>query len=568
VVFTKDNSLSGLNRIISSDGYKGDVVLAGKPPYVAGKMKEKIMMRFFLNQKLSRKLLVAPMVIILFLIILGLVAYRNLSSQRSAIESIFDERFKAYQTGATIVKDITNVHANLYKVISWTEAKYDEKKIELLGNEQMATLERTTDRIKKALQLNWLTQEEKTLYQAIMGDFTVYKNSCHSAVDLASSGLNTATMYMGTADEKFQKLNGSLHDLLDLENKLSQERYDFSLRSSSAALTIFILVLGVAIVLSVLISLLTARLITSPVSKTMRVIQRIAEGDLTQEIELTSRDEIGQLAQSVNTMRMKMGETVGQSVAMSQGLSEAASAQAASLEETSSSLEEMTSQTKQTAGNATQANNLMSTAQQVIEKANVSMSELTGSMKEIAAGSEQTQKIVKTIDGIAFQTNLLALNAAVEAARAGEAGAGFAVVADEVRNLAIRAAEAAKNTSGLIEDIVKKIRNGEQLVGVTNEAFKEIMGSSGKVLQLIAQIAGSSQEQSLGIDQISRAVADMNSLTQQNAAGAEELASIMAMFRTTRDSSAEVFHDRKKAIESKQTISSIEMGQKAMRRSS
>jgi methyl-accepting chemotaxis protein len=295
----------------------------------------------------------------------------------------------------------------------------------------------------------------------------------------------------------------------------------------------------------------------------MRVIQRIAEGDLTQEIELTSQDEIGQLAQSVNTMRMKMGETVGQSVAMSQGLSEAASEQAASLEETSSSLEEMTSQTKQAAGNAAQANSLMSTAQQIIEKANVSMGELTGSMKEIAAGSEQSQKIVKTIDEIAFQTNLLALNAAVEAARAGEAGAGFAVVADEVRNLAIRAAEAAKNTSGLIEDIVKKVKNGEKLVGVTNEAFKEIMGSSGKVVQLISEIAGSSQEQSLGIDQISRAVAEMNNLTQQNAAGAEELASIMAMFRTNHDSS-EIFHDQKKAIESKRTIDSREMGRKSM----
>jgi methyl-accepting chemotaxis protein len=222
----------------------------------------------------------------------------------------------------------------------------------------------------------------------------------------------------------------------------------------------------------------------------------------------------------------------------------------------------MTSQTKQTAGNAAQANNLMSAAQQVIEKANVSMSQLTGSMNEIAAGSEQTQKIVKTIDEIAFQTNLLALNAAVEAARAGEAGAGFAVVADEVRNLAMRAAEAAKNTSGLIEDIVKKIRNGEKLVGVTNQAFKEIMGSSGKVVQLIAEIAGSSQEQSLGIDQISRAVAEMNSLTQQNAAGAEELTSIMAMFKTNHDSS-ETSRHRVKKIKNKQRIDSGESDQES-----
>jgi methyl-accepting chemotaxis protein len=500
---------------------------------------------FFSNQKLSRKMLAAPLVIVIFVVILGMVAYRTLSNQRSAIDNIFDERFKAYQTGATIVKDITNVHASLYKVISWADAKYEEKKIDLLGKEQVATLDRTADMIGKALQLNWLTQEEKTLYQTIMDDFTVYKKHCISAIDLASSDLNYATMFMATADEKFQKLNGSLHNLLDLENKLSQDQHDSSGRSFSAALKLFILVLVITIGLSVLISLLSARLVTRPVGRTMEVIQRIAEGDLSREIEHTSRDEIGQLAQSVNMMRMKMGETVGQSVVMSQNLSEAASAQAASLEETSSSLEEMTSMTKQNAGNASEANNLMTAAQQVIGKANVSMDELTASMKEIAAGSEETQKIVKNIDEIAFQTNLLALNAAVEAARAGEAGSGFAVVAGEVRNLAMRAAEAAKNTSSLMEDIVKKIRKGEKLVEVTNEAFKEITGSSTKVVRLIGEIAGASQEQSHGISQINRVVADMNSITQQNAASAEELASIMAMFRTNHDSAGMIRHGEK-----------------------
>lgn len=508
------------------------------------------MKQFFLNQKLSKKLLAAPGVIIIFLIMLGLVAYRNLSNQRAAIENIFDERFKAYQTGATIVKDITNVHSNLYKVISWADAKYEEKKIDLLGKEQITALDRTHKIIEDALQLKWLTPEEKTLYQAIMADFAVYEKHCSSAIDLASSDLNYATMFMATADEKFQKLNKSLNDLLDLENKLSQDQHDYSLNSFSVALRIIFIVTGIAIGLSVLISLLTTRLITSPVSKTMGVIQRIAEGDLTQEIGVTSRDEIGQLAQSVNMMRMKMGETVGQSVGMSHNLSEAASAQASSLEETSSSLEEMTSMVKQTAGNTTEANNLMTTGQLVIKKANISMNELTESMKDIAVGSQETQKIVKTIDEIAFQTNLLALNAAVEAARAGEAGSGFAVVASEVRNLAMRAAEAAKNTATLIEDIVKKIRKGETLVGVTNESFHEITESSAKVVRLIGEIAKASHEQSNGIDQINRAVAEMNSLTQQNAAGAEELASIMAMFRTNHGSS-ELFRHQKKVVQDK-----------------
>ncbi|MCG6534298.1 MAG: methyl-accepting chemotaxis protein [Syntrophales bacterium LBB04] len=508
------------------------------------------MKQILLNQKLSRKLLAAPLVIIVFMVLLGLAAYHNLSLQRAAIDNIFDQRFKAYQTGATIVKDIANVHSNLYKIISWADAKYEEKKIDLLGKEQMATLGRAADEIGKALKWNWLTEKEKTSYQTVMDDFAGYRKSCYSAIDLATSDLNYATMFMATADDKYQKLNGSLHELLDLENKLSQDQRDDSTRSSSTALKIFILVLVIATGLSMLISLFTASLVTRPVSKSMEVIQRIAEGDLTQEIELTSRDEIGQLVQSINLMRMKMDETVGQSVVMSQNLSEAASEQSASLEETSSSLEEMTSQTKQNAGNAAQANNLMTAAQQVIEKVDATMNALTESMNEIARGSEETQKIVKTIDEIAFQTNLLALNAAVEAARAGEAGAGFAVVAGEVRNLAMRAAEAAKNTSSFIEDIVTKIRKGEKLVGVTGESFKEIRESSTKVVGLIGEIAEASQEQSSGIDQINRAVAEMNSITQQNAAGAEELASIMAMFRTHHESS-EMFRHGKRSTQGK-----------------
>jgi methyl-accepting chemotaxis protein len=153
------------------------------------------------------------------------------------------------------------------------------------------------------------------------------------------------------------------------------------------------------------------------------------------------------------------------------------------------------------------------------------MNELTSSMEEISRASLETQKIVKTIDEIAFQTNLLALNAAVEAARAGEAGAGFAVVADEVRNLAMRAAEAAKNTSGLIEGTVKRINEGSELVDRTNEAFSEVNTSSIKAAELVEEIAAASNEQAQGIEQINTAVTDMDKVTQQNAASAEESAS-------------------------------------------
>jgi methyl-accepting chemotaxis protein len=162
---------------------------------------------------------------------------------------------------------------------------------------------------------------------------------------------------------------------------------------------------------------------------------------------------------------------------------------------------------------------------ETVGQANQSMQGLTASMKEISVASEQTQKIIKTIDEVAFQTNLLALNAAVEAARAGEAGAGFAVVADEVRNLARRTAEAAKDTAGLIESTVKKVKDGAVLVDRTNEEFSRVLGSASKAGELVGEIAAASHEQSQGIDQINGAVAEMDKIIQENSASAQESSS-------------------------------------------
>jgi methyl-accepting chemotaxis protein len=253
-----------------------------------------------------------------------------------------------------------------------------------------------------------------------------------------------------------------------------------------------------ALVFGILIAFFITRSITVPIR---RIIEGLSDGS----------EQVAAAAEQVS--------------AGSQSLAEGASEQAAALEETSSSLEEMSSMTKNNADNANEAKSGMGTAGQIVDKVNRHMGDMADSIGEITRSSEETSKIIKTIDEIAFQTNLLALNAAVEAARAGEAGAGFAVVADEVRNLAMRAAEAAKNTTDLIENTIKSVKSGNELTLNTQTAFKENMEIAKQVGILVDEISAASNEQAQGVEEINRAVTEMDKVVQQVAANAEESAS-------------------------------------------
>jgi methyl-accepting chemotaxis protein len=298
----------------------------------------------------------------------------------------------------------------------------------------------------------------------------------------------------------------------------------------------------VGLVVSIVLGMMLARSITTPLKRAVSLARQVASGDLTTEIRAESRDEVGDLLDALKTMSTSLRKTVTEvrtgtenivtaSRQISSGnldLSSRTEEQASSLEETASSMEELTSTVRQNSDNAREANVLAKNASQIAAHGGQVVSQVVSTMASINASSKKIGDIIAVIDGIAFQTNILALNAAVEAARAGEQGRGFAVVASEVRNLAQRSAAAAKEIRGLIIDSVQKVDAGERLVGEAGATMQEIVQGIGRVTDIMAEIASASAEQSTGIEQVNEAITQMDGVTQQNAALVEEAAAASA----------------------------------------
>jgi methyl-accepting chemotaxis protein-2 (aspartate sensor receptor) len=283
-------------------------------------------------------------------------------------------------------------------------------------------------------------------------------------------------------------------------------------------------------------------ILLNPLGRVITHIREIANGDLTQTLVISGRNEITELASSVDHMQRSLVETVANvrqgSDAIYTGTSEIAMGnndlssrteqQASALEETAASMEQLTATVKQNADNARQASHLAESASETAQRGGKVVDGVVKTMHEIADSSKKIADIISVIDGIAFQTNILALNAAVEAARAGEQGRGFAVVAGEVRNLASRSANAAKEIKSLIEDSVSRVDTGSVLVETAGETMNDIVNAVTRVTDIMGEIASASDEQSRGIDQVALAVSEMDRVTQQNAALVQESAAAAA----------------------------------------
>ena len=456
-------------------------------------------MNYFKQMPIGRKLVLAFTLMIVLAMAIGFVGSRSAGQMARNVEDIFTVRLPAIDFLIEADRDLQQLLVAERSLLMADPGSDLAKK---LLKEYEENLEQAGTRFGKykALAEN---REEAGIISEHEKARDTWKALSRKVVDLAGKGTpesraEALALSLGQTKQAFEDMREHINALTELNLKLAEDASNASEATYGALRTWILAITALGILAGILLILWLAAGITKPLR---RVIAGITEG--ANQVSAAS----GQISES------------------GQNLASGASEQAASIEEISSSLEEISSMTKRSAENSHQADALTGEAKRIMAQALEAMGDLTASMGEITQASEETSKIIKTIDEIAFQTNLLALNAAVEAARAGEAGAGFAVVADEVRNLAMRAAAAAKNTSDLIEGTMKKIHSGAGLSSSAVQIFKNVSESTDRLAILVGEVAGAAHEQAKGIEQVNSAVQEMNSVTQQNAANAEESAS-------------------------------------------
>jgi len=490
-------------------------------------------MQWFKNRKTLTKLMLA---FCLMSVLMAVVGYQGVSAANT-INGMLTALYERDMTGLSAIKDAGVAIAEIGRETRSAILSNDPAEVETISrtiDKEFATVDTGLSATEKTL----VTEKTKAQMAKIKELRPQYEASVRDVLRLSAARNNKdAWDRMQKAASLANEFATSVKEIAEVKEELGKKSYEDSDALYRSLRTTLISVLCVSLVLCVGIGYFIAQLIAKPLVATVETLDKVADGDLTASVEVHSEDEVGTMAKSLNrtieemrraltdvrTSAESMASSSQELASASEELSSGAQEQASSLEETTATLEEITSTVKQNADNAKQANQVAVGSRDTAEKGGSVVTEAVAAMGEINEASKNIADIITTIDEIAFQTNLLALNAAVEAARAGEQGRGFAVVATEVRNLAQRSATSAKEIKRLIGDSVRKVENGSGLVNKSGETLHQIIDSVKRVTDIVAEIAAASREQSLGIEQVNKAMVQMDQVTQTNSAQTEEL---------------------------------------------
>ena len=495
-------------------------------------------------------------------LLLGVVGYQGVTGMEK-IDLMLSKLYEKDMLGLSAIKDVATSVAMIGRQTRGAVIAVDMAAMQREKDKVEALFGQVDEAMTRADQ-TFVTEKGKALVAQLRQSVPEYRSICAETIRVAMTNDKAAAVaVLGKAAPVGDRINAVVKEATTTKEAFGKQAYEDSTRVYEQSRTVMIAVILIAAVFALGLGYFIGRLIAAPLGQSVEVLESVAGGDLTRSLDVQTKDEVGRMANALNTavegMRDALTEVRGsadslasssqQLASSSEELASGAQEQAAGLEETSASLQELTASVKQNADSAKQANQLASAARDTAEKGGQVVSSAVSAMAEINTSSKKIADIITAIDEIAFQTNLLALNAAVEAARAGEQGRGFAVVAAEVRSLAQRSATAAKEIKTLIQDSVRKVEAGSQMVNKSGEVLLEIVSSVKRVTDIVGEIAAASREQSAGVDQISKAMAQMDQVTQQNASqteelsataqvlssGAEQLQALVARFRLEND---------------------------------